>query len=58
MQGDDVVIKVIVPLVAALFGGVIVALVNYYLNKIVMLASVERTKAETDRLHAETLLLE
>jgi hypothetical protein len=58
MQSGDLVIKVIVPLVAALFGGVIVALVNSYLNKNAMMAGVEKTKAETDKLRAETLLLE
>ena len=59
MQSGDLVIKVIVPIAPALFGGVIVALVNYYLNnKNTIMAGVERTKAETDKLRAATRMLE
>ncbi len=58
MQTDDLVIKIIMPFVSAFLGGVIVALVNYYLNKHAIKAGVEKTKAETDKIRAETLLLE
>jgi hypothetical protein len=40
-------------LVSALFGGVIVALINYYLNKRAMEASIEKTKEETKKIHTD-----
>jgi hypothetical protein len=45
-------------LLSALFGGVIVALVNYYVNKRAVEAGIRRTEAETKKLDVERKLLE
>jgi hypothetical protein len=58
MDRGDLLVKLVVPLVSALFGGVIVALLNYYLNKKAVEAGIKRTEAETERIRVETRLLE
>lgn len=54
MDSGDLLVKLVVPLVSALFGGVIVALINYYLNKKATEASIKKTEEETKRIKEET----
>ena len=58
MDSGDLAVKLVVPLVSALFGGVIVALINYYLNKKAVEAGIKRTEAETVKLRVETKFLQ
>ena len=57
MDSGDLSVKLVGPLVSVLFGGVIVALINYYLNKKAVVAGIKKTEAETERLRLETELL-
>jgi hypothetical protein len=54
MDSGDLLVKLVVPLVSVLFGGVMVALINYYLNKKAVEAGIEKTKAETEKIRVET----
>ena len=46
--------EALVPLLSALFGGVVVALTNYVLNKKRTEAEIEKLKAETEKIRIET----
>ena len=46
--------EAVVPLLSALFGGVVVALLNYLFNRRKTEAEIEKIRAETDKIHAET----
>lgn len=46
--------EVVIPLLSALFGGVVVAFLNYLFNKRKTEAEIEKIKAETNKIRAET----
>ena len=48
----------VVPLLSALFGGVVVALMNYVLNKRRTDAEIDKIKAETEKIRKETANME
>jgi hypothetical protein len=52
-MGSDASINIIIPLISALFGGVVVALVNHFLSKDVRKASLDKMRAETEKTIAE-----
>jgi len=51
---SEELLKVLSPLISALFGGVIVAIVSSYLNRSRTEAEISKAKAETERIRAET----
>ena len=52
-MGSTTSLSVLIPLLSALFGGVVVALVNHFLSKDVRKASLDKMRAETDKTIAE-----
>ena len=50
--------EVVIPLLSALFGGVVVTFLNYLFNKRKSEAEIDKIKAETDKVHAETEKIE
>ena len=52
--GDNMTAETIIPLVSALFGGVLVALCNHLLNRKKTVAEIERIIAETENIRIQS----
>jgi hypothetical protein len=56
-MGSAASISVVIPLISALFGGVVVAILNYVLNRPVTKASLAKMVAETEKIRTETEII-